>query len=101
LAVTGVLCVEAPFWAIPPVLVRGTAAAAGFAFINAVGTGLGGLAGPWVVGLFRESASDYSAAMAALAFAPAVTAAIVLTLGRSMISPVARAPNASVIEPSV
>lgn len=86
LAIVSYLSVEAPFWAIPPILLSGTAAAAGFAFINAVGTGLGGFMGPWVIGLFREASGDYSSAMAALALGPAVTAVIVLVLGRSMIS---------------
>jgi MFS transporter, ACS family, tartrate transporter len=99
LAVVSLLSAEAPFWAIPPVLLSGTAAATGFAFINCVGTGVGGLLGPWIIGLFREGADDYSAAMAALAVAPALAAAIVLALGRSLIAKREQVPQAPTLAP--
>ena len=40
------------FWAIPPILLGGTAAAAGIALINSVGN-LGGFFGPSVMGWLR------------------------------------------------
>lgn len=51
-----------PFWALPPTFLRGTAAAAGIAFINSVGN-LGGFAGPFVLGAVKDRTNSFSAAL--------------------------------------
>jgi MFS transporter, ACS family, tartrate transporter len=43
-----------PFWCIPTLVLRGSAAAAGIALINSVGS-IGGIVGPWAVGLFKDA----------------------------------------------
>ncbi len=47
------------FWAIPPIFLGGTAAAAGIALINSIGN-LGGFVGPTVMGWLRGTTGDYS-----------------------------------------
>jgi ACS family tartrate transporter-like MFS transporter len=71
----------APFWAIPPTFLAGTAAAGGIALINAVGN-LGGFAGPYVMGWAREETGSYVLGLAILATSMAIAAALVLALGR-------------------
>ena len=60
------------------------AAAGGIALVNTIGTGGGGFAGPYVLGVLREATGGYSAGMAVLAIGPALTATIVLALSRRM-----------------
>ena len=71
----------APFWAIPPTFLAGTAAAGGIALINAVGN-LGGFAGPYLMGWAREETGSYVLGLAILAASMAIAAALVLALGR-------------------
>jgi D-galactonate transporter len=52
-AVTGALCYNGPFWQIPPMLLTGTAAAAGIALINSLGN-LSGWVGPSIVGWLED-----------------------------------------------
>jgi ACS family tartrate transporter-like MFS transporter len=78
------MCLQGPFWALPPAILGGTAAAGGIAFINTIGTGAGGFLGPYVTGLFREATGDYSAAMAAIAAGPMLAGIVVLALARGM-----------------
>ena len=78
------LSLQGPFWALPPTILGGTAAAGGIAFINTIGTGFGGFIGPALLGVLKESSGGYSSGMAVLAVAPMLTATIVLALGRSM-----------------
>jgi ACS family tartrate transporter-like MFS transporter len=58
----GVKALQAPFWALPPEFLSGTRAAAGMALINSVGN-LGGLAGPWLMGVLKKSTHSYSAGL--------------------------------------
>lgn len=46
------------FWTIPPTFLAGTAAAAGIAFINAIGN-LGGFVGPFVVGWIKDTTGSF------------------------------------------
>jgi ACS family tartrate transporter-like MFS transporter len=81
----GVMSFQGPFWTVPPMFLGGSAAAGGIAFINTIGTGGGGFLGPYVTGVFKQATGNYSLAMAALAIAPAIGAAIVLSLKRSAV----------------
>jgi ACS family tartrate transporter-like MFS transporter len=67
------------FWSIPPMILGGTAAAAGIALINSVGN-LGGSVGPSVMGWLREGTSSYSAGLLVLATALVLEAILVMSL---------------------
>jgi len=71
--------VQGVFWAIPPIFLGGTAAAAGIALINSVGN-LGGFVGPWVMGWLRGVSGSYSAGLLVLAAALVFEAVLVMTL---------------------
>jgi MFS transporter, ACS family, tartrate transporter len=68
-----------PFWAIPPIFLGGSAAAAGIALINAVGN-LGGYVGPSVMGILKDRTGGYSGGLLVLAAALVVAAALVMTI---------------------
>jgi MFS transporter, ACS family, tartrate transporter len=67
------------FWAIPPMLLGGAAAAAGIALINAVGN-LGGFFGPSMMGSLRDWTGGYSGGLLVLAAALIIEALLVITL---------------------
>ena len=67
------------FWAIPPMLLGGTAAAAGIALINSIGN-LGGAVGPSVMGWLREGTNSYSAGLLVLAAALVIEAVLIMSL---------------------
>jgi ACS family tartrate transporter-like MFS transporter len=67
------------FWAIPPLFLGGTAAAAGIAMINAIGN-LGGAVGPTVMGWLRESTGNYTGGLLVLVAALVVEAILVMSL---------------------
>ena len=71
--------VQGVFWAIPPIFLGGTAAAAGIALINSVGN-LGGFVGPTVMGWLRGVSGSYSAGLLVLAAALVFEAVLVMTL---------------------
>lgn len=80
----GIYATLGPFWTLPPLFLRGTAAAAGIALINAIGN-LGGVAGPYVVGLLRQASGGYDSALEALALALILAGALALALGRVLV----------------
>jgi len=67
------------FWAIPPMFLGGTAAAAGIALINSIGN-LGGFVGPTVMGWLRGTSGAYSSGLLVLAAALVLEAALVMSL---------------------
>jgi len=67
------------FWSIPPIVLGGTAAAAGIALINAIGN-LGGFVGPSVMGWLRQETGGYAGGMLVLASALILAAALVMTI---------------------
>ncbi len=54
------------FWAMPPMFLGGTAAAAGIALINAIGN-LGGFVGPAIMGALRDVTGGYAGGLLVLA----------------------------------
>jgi MFS transporter, ACS family, tartrate transporter len=80
-AAVGSFSLVSSFWTIPAGFLSGSAAAAGFAVINAVGSGIGGFAGPYVIGVLRESTGSFAIALVPIAIAPVVTALIVIAVG--------------------
>ncbi len=81
LVAIGVCSTLAPFWAMPPTFLAGTAAAGGIALINAVGN-LGGVFGPYAVGWALEATGSYAGGMAILAASMSVAAVLVLAMRR-------------------
>jgi len=79
LSQSGQRSVMSVFWAIPQRLLGGTAAAAGIAFINAIGN-LGGWVGPSVMGFLRQSTGTYSFGLLVLSCSLIAEALLVLTL---------------------
>jgi ACS family tartrate transporter-like MFS transporter len=67
------------FWAIPPIFLGGTAAAAGIAMVNAIGN-LGGAVGPTVMGWLRESTGAYTGGLLVLVAALVLEAILVASL---------------------
>jgi ACS family tartrate transporter-like MFS transporter len=68
LAVSGRWAGIGPFWGLPTAYLTGTAAAGGIAMINSIGN-LGGFAGPYVMGVFRDLTGDYAIGLRVLAAA--------------------------------
>ena len=81
LVAMGVCSTLAPFWAIPPTFLAGTAAAGGIALINAVGN-LGGFFGPYAIGWALDVTGSYAGGMAILAVSMTIAAALVVAMGR-------------------
>jgi nitrate/nitrite transporter NarK len=71
--------VQGVFWAIPPIFLGGTAAAACIGLINALGN-LGGYVGPSVMGALRQATGTYSRGLLVLAAALVIETAIVVSL---------------------
>jgi ACS family tartrate transporter-like MFS transporter len=71
--------IQGVFWAVPPIFLGGTAAAAGIALINSIGN-LGGFVGPTVMGWLRGATGTYSAGLLVLAAVLVFEAVLVLTL---------------------
>jgi len=69
---------KGPFWAMPPMFMTGTAAAASLAWINSIGN-LGGFFGPWYVGVVKDFTGSYSGGLYGLA-ALCVISAVVCAL---------------------
>jgi hypothetical protein len=67
---------------LPSSYLSGSAAAAGIGLVNTLGTGAGGLLGPWVIGLLKERSGTYGSSMAVLAVGLLFSALVVLALGR-------------------
>jgi ACS family tartrate transporter-like MFS transporter len=85
IAAMGLYSFTPPFWSMPTAFLRGPAAAAGIAFINATGN-LGGFLGPYLMGWLQDLSGDFLAGLRVMAAAAVVSAALVVT------SPAAAAP---------
>jgi MFS transporter, ACS family, tartrate transporter len=83
-AAMGLYSFTPPFWSIPTAFLRGPAAAAGIALINAIGN-LGGFTGPYLMGWLQDLTGDFLSGLRVLAVAAVVSAALILTsrVGRS------------------
>jgi MFS transporter, ACS family, tartrate transporter len=66
IATSGFYGSKGPFFAMPPMILRGTALAAGIAWINSIGN-LGGFFGPWYVGLMKDATGSYAGGLFGLA----------------------------------
>jgi MFS transporter, ACS family, tartrate transporter len=66
---------KGPFWAMPPMFLTGTAAAASIAWINSIGN-LGGFFGPWYVGMVKDMTGSFAGGLYGLAILCAMSAFI-------------------------
>ncbi len=67
------------FWAMPPLFLGGTAAAAGIALINSIGN-LGGFVGPAIIGALHDRTGGYTGGLLVLAGALIIEAILVMVL---------------------
>jgi ACS family tartrate transporter-like MFS transporter len=70
---------NAPFWCLPPILLRGSGAAAGIALVNAVFS-IGGFVGPSLTGWFKDATGSTSGAFLVLTGVSLSAAALCLVL---------------------
>jgi ACS family tartrate transporter-like MFS transporter len=75
LSTAGFYGTKGPFWAMPSMLLTGTAAAGGIAWINSIGN-LGGAFGPAIVGWIRDLTGSYSGGLYGLAVFTGISALI-------------------------
>jgi MFS transporter, ACS family, tartrate transporter len=73
IAAVGFYGSKGPFWAMPPMFLTGTAAAAGIAWINSIGN-LGGFFGPWYVGVMKDATGSFSGGLYGLALLGLISA---------------------------
>ena len=88
IAVVGFYGTKGPFWSMPPMLLTGTAAASGIAWINSLGN-LGGFFGPTIVGWAKDFTHSFSGGLyclAGFALAAAVVAGFYLEIPRHAIA---------------
>ena len=78
IAAMGLYSFTPPFWSMPTAFLRGPAAAAGIAFINATGN-LGGFLGPYLMGWLQDLSGDFLIGLRVLAAAAVVSAVLVIT----------------------
>ena len=78
IAAMGLYSFTPPFWSMPTSFLRGPAAAAGIAFINAVGN-LGGFTGPYLMGWLQDVSGDFLIGLRVMAAAAVVSAVLVIT----------------------
>jgi len=88
---------KGPFWAMPPMFLTGTAAAASIAWINSVGN-LGGFFGPWYVGKMKDLTGSYSGGLyglAALCIAAGIICAFFLHIENPLVAKAKTADSAA------
>jgi ACS family tartrate transporter-like MFS transporter len=77
----GVYGFLAPFWCLPSAILRGSAAAAGIAFVNSFGN-LGGLVGPYALGALKDATGSRTGALLGLATMALAAGVLCLVLRR-------------------
>lgn len=77
LSTAGFYGTKGPFWALPSMMLTGTAAAGGLAWINSIGN-VGGALGPAIVGWLKGSTGSYAGGLYGLAIFTGVAAIIAL-----------------------
>jgi len=70
---------KGPIWALPSIFLSGANAAAGIAWINSMGN-IGGLVGPWLIGLIKERWGSYTGGLDVVAAMMALSAVLMLAL---------------------
>jgi MFS transporter, ACS family, tartrate transporter len=91
IAAIGLYSFTPPFWSLPTAFLRGDAAAAGIAFINATGN-LGGFLGPYVMGWMKDATGDYLIGLRLLATAAMISGVFVFIGAREVTAATAETP---------
>jgi ACS family tartrate transporter-like MFS transporter len=65
ISTVGIYGMKPSFWPMPSLFLTGTAAAAGIAWINAVGN-LAGTVAPWIVGIVKDYTGSFTGGLLAL-----------------------------------
>jgi ACS family tartrate transporter-like MFS transporter len=86
IAAMGFYASKGPFWSIPSMILTGTAAASGIAWINSVGN-LGGFFGPTMVGWAKNYTGSFAAGLYMLA-GFALMSGVISALGLRIANPV-------------
>ncbi len=79
IATVGFYGMKPSFWSMPSLFLTGTAAAAGIAWVNALGTFAGAIT-PWLVGVIKDATGSFTGGLFVLA-AFAVMSAVVTVIG--------------------
>jgi MFS transporter, ACS family, tartrate transporter len=79
IAAAGIWGTFGPFWAMPPAFLSGPAAAGAIALINAIGN-LGGFAGPYLVGMVKQTTHSFAGGMIVMAASLVAAGILALTL---------------------
>jgi ACS family tartrate transporter-like MFS transporter len=79
IAAAGIWGTFGPFWAMPSEFLSGTAAAGAIALINSIGN-LGGFAGPYVVGVVKQTTHSFAGGMIVMAASLVAAGLLALTL---------------------
>jgi len=82
LAAAGIWSTLGPFWALPPVFLSGTAAAAGIALINSLGNLGGGFPGAALLGELQRHTQSYKAGLLVIAAVLILAACLALCFRR-------------------
>lgn len=91
LAMGSLLSVYGPFWTLPSVFLRGSAAAGGIALINSVSV-LSAFIGPYAIGFLKGASGDFHSGLLLLALVPLAGAVLALRLRRvPLLTPLPRA----------
>jgi MFS transporter, ACS family, tartrate transporter len=77
----GTLAVLPIFWTLPAALLRGAAAAAAIALINAIGN-IGGFVGPYLIGWMRDATGGFALGLLAAAVGVLLTGVLTLVIAR-------------------
>jgi ACS family tartrate transporter-like MFS transporter len=85
-------CFVVPFWCLPSMLLRGSAAAAGLALINSFGN-IGGFVGPYFIGLLRNTTGGMTGALLTLAVMALIGAWLLLVVRRQPVFGPSRAAS--------
>jgi len=89
LSTAGFYGTKGPFWALPSMMLTGTAAAGGLAWINSIGN-IGGALGPAIVGWLKDTTGSYSGGLYGLAVftgASAIIALVGLHIEKAVVHP--------------
>jgi ACS family tartrate transporter-like MFS transporter len=89
IAAMGIYSYTPVFWSMPTAFLRGDAAAAGIAFINATGN-LGGFLGPYLMGWFQDLSGDFLNGLRVMALAAVVSAMLIVTSRTTLVAAPAR-----------
>jgi ACS family tartrate transporter-like MFS transporter len=79
LAIIGITTTRGLFWAIPPRIMTGMAAAGGIAFLNTIGT-FGGFLGPTALGIIKDLTGSFDAGLAMMAAVLLVSGLLAVSL---------------------